>query len=132
MATTPAFVSTARASTSLVSTANTNRDGTGTIVSLLTGVAAGTRIFEVDCQNITAGASTAGMIRLYLSSDSGSTWKLFDEVAMASSTSSASVKATRVSTLYTNLILPSASWQLGASTHIAESCIVTVLGGDLT
>jgi hypothetical protein len=130
MATTPNFTSTSRLATAAVSTANTNRDGTGTIVSVITGVAAGTKVFEVDVQMIVT--STAGMVRLFLSSDTGSTWKLFDEVAIAAATVSASVKGTRVATQYTNLILPSASWILGASTHNAEASVVTALGGDLT
>ena len=130
MATTPNFTSTSRLATAAVSTANTNRDGTGTIVSVLTGVAAGTKCFEVVVQMTVT--STAGMVRLFLSSDTGSTWKLFDEVAIAAATVSASVKGTRVATQYTNLILPSASWILGASTHNAEASVVTALGGDLT
>ena len=130
MATTPNFTSTSRLATAAVSTANTNRDGTGTIVSVLTGVAAGTKVFEVDVQMTVT--STAGMVRLFLSSDTGSTWKLFDEVAIAAATVSASVKGTRVATQYRNLILPSASWILGASTHNAEASVVTALGGDLT
>jgi hypothetical protein len=71
------------------------------------------------------------MVRLYLSSDSGTTNRLFDEVAIAAATPSASVRATRVSTVYTNLILPSASWQLRASTHNAEAINVIALGADL-
>ena len=130
MATTPNFTSTSRLATASVSAANTNRDGTGTIVTVLTGVAAGTKVFEVDVQMTVT--STAGMVRLFLSSDSGATWKLFDEVAIAAATASASVKATRVATQYANLILPSASWVLGAATHNAEASVVTALGGDLT
>ena len=130
MATTPNFTSPSRLATASVSAANTNRDGTGTIVTVLTGVAAGTKVFEVDVQMTVT--STAGMVRLFLSSDTGATWKLFDEVAIAAATASASVKATRVATQYTNLILPSASWVLGAATHNAEASVVTALGGDLT
>ena len=130
MAVTPNFTSTSRLATAAVSAANANRDGTGTIVTVLTGVAAGTKVFEVDVQMTVT--STAGMVRLFLSSDSGATWKLFDEVAIAAATASASVKATRVATQYTNLILPSASWVLGAATHNAEASVVTALGGDLT
>lgn len=132
MATTPSFTSTPRLSISDVSAANTNRDGTGTIVTLMAGVAAGTRIFEVAAKCLVSGASTANVIRIYLSSDSGSTWKLHREIAMASATSSASVATTRVNLLEDNLILPSASWAIGASTHIAEAYNVTVYGGDLT
>jgi len=130
MATTPNFASTARMATASISAANTGRDGTGTIVTVMAGVAAGTRIFEVDYTATVT--TTAGMCRLFLSSDSGTTWKLFDEISVAAATPSASVKATRVATQYTNLILPSSSWVLGASTHNAEAAVVTALGGDLT
>jgi len=129
MATQPAFATVPRIGSAQVSAANTNRDGTGTLVTVITGVAAGTRIAEVVVEATVT--TTAGMVRLYLSSDSGTTNRLFDEVAIAAATPSASVKTTRVSTVYTNLILPSASWQLRASTHNAEAMNVIALGADL-
>ena len=130
MASNPSFTSTPRYAQATVSTANTARDGTGTIVSIITGVTAGTKIFEVITQATVT--TTAGMVRLFISSDSGSTWKLFDEVSIAAATVSGTVKGNRVSTTYANLILPNSSHQLGASTHNAESIHVIALGGDLT
>lgn len=130
MATTPTFTSTPRYAQATVSAANTNRDGTGTIVSVITGASAGTKVFEVVTQATVT--TTAGMVRLFISSDSGSTWRLFDEVSIAAATVSGTVKGNRVSTTYANLILPNASHQLGASTHNAESIQVIALAGDLT
>lgn len=127
MATQPAFATVPRIGSAQVSAANTNRDGTGTIVTIITGVAAGTRIAEVVVEATVT--TTAGMVRLYLFD--GTNTRLFDEVAIAAATPSASVRATRVSTVYTNLILPSASWQLRASTHNAETMNVIALGADL-
>lgn len=128
MATQPAFATVPRIGSAQVSVANTNRDGTtGTIVTVITGVAAGTRIAEVVVEATVT--TTAGMVRLYLFD--GTNTRLFDEVAIAAATPSASVRATRVSTVYTNLILPSASWQLRASTHNAEAINVIALGADL-
>lgn len=127
MATQPAFATVPRIGLAQVSAANTNRDGTGTIVTIITGVAAGTRIAEVVVEATVT--TTAGMVRLYLFD--GTNTRLFDEVAIAAATPSASVRATRVSTVYTNLILPSASWQLRASTHNAEAINVIALGADL-
>lgn len=127
MATQPAFATVPRIGSAQVSAANTNRDGTGTIVTVITGVAAGTRIAEVVVEATVA--TTAGMVRLYLFD--GTNTRLFDEVAIAAATPSASVRTTRVSTVYTNLILPSASWQLRASTHNAEAINVIALGADL-
>ncbi len=129
MATQPAFATVPRIGLAQVSAANTNRDGSGTVVTVITGVAAGTRIAEVVVEATVA--TTAGMVRLYLFNAADSSTRLFDEIAIAAATPSASVRATRVSTVYTNLILPSASWQLRASTHNAEAINVIALGADL-
>jgi hypothetical protein len=127
MATQPAFATVPRIGLAQVSAANTNRDGTGTLVTVITGVAAGTRIAEVVVEATVT--TTAGKVRLYLFD--GTNTRLFDEVVIAAATPSASVRTTRVSTVYTNLILPSASWQLRASTHNAEAINVIALGADL-
>ena len=127
MAASPVFAVTPRLSSVAVSVANTNRDGTGTIVSLITGVAAGTRINEISVQATVT--TTAGMVRIYLYD--GTNYRLWDEVSIAAATVSASVKGIRVATTYNNLILPSASWQLFASTHNGEAFTVTTMGADL-
>ena len=127
MAAEPVFAVTPRISSTNVATANTNRDGTGTVATLITGVAAGTRIAEIVVQ--ARVTTTAGMVRVFLFD--GTTYRFFDEISIAAATASASVKATRVSTTYNNLILPSASWSIVVSTHNAESMDVTAFGADL-
>lgn len=127
MADNPAFAVTPRVSAVNVATANTNRDGTGTAATLITGASTGTRIAEIVVQ--ARVTTTAGMVRVFLFD--GTTYRFFDEISIAAATVSASVKATRVSTLYSNLVLPSASWSLVVSTHNAESMDVTALGADL-
>lgn len=128
MATTPAFATTPRVAAVNIATANTNRDGTGTIGTLITGVAAGTRITEIVVKAV--GVTTAGMVRVFLYD--GTTYYLFDEISVAAVASpGASTQTTRVSTTYTNLVLPSASWSVRVSTHNAESINVTALGADL-
>lgn len=128
MATTPAFATTPRVASVNIATANTNRDGTGTIGTLITGVAAGTRITEIVVKAV--GVTTAGMVRVFLYD--GTTYYLFDEISVAAVASpGASTQTTRVSTTYTNLVLPSASWSVRVSTHNAESINVTALGADL-
>jgi uncharacterized membrane protein len=71
------------------------------------------------------------MVRLYLSSNSGSTSRLFDEFVISAITVGASTAGFRVSRTYDNLILPSASWILRASTHNAETFNIIALGADL-
>jgi len=127
MAADPAFAVAPRIGSVNVATANTNRDGSGTVATLITGAATGTRIAEIVVQ--ARVTTTAGMVRIYLYD--GSSYRFFDEVAIAAATVSASVKGTRVSTSYNNLVLPSASWSLVVSTHNAESMDVTALGADL-
>lgn len=127
MAADPVFAVTPRIATVNVATANTNRDGTGTVATLITGASTGTRIAEIVCQ--ARVTTTAGMVRIFL--HDGTNFFFFDEVGIAAATVSASVKGTRVSTTYNNLVLPNASWSVRVSTHNAESIDVTALGADL-
>jgi hypothetical protein len=127
MATSPAFAATPRIASVNIATANTNRDGTGTVATLITGASTGTRIAEIV---IKARVSTAaGQIRVFLYD--GTTYYAFDEIAVAAATVSATVQGVRVSTTYNNLILPSASWSVRVSNHGGESIDVTALGADL-
>jgi hypothetical protein len=127
MANAPQFATTPRIGLGQVTAANTNRDGTGTLVNIITGVAAGTRIQEVVIQ--ATGTTTAGMVRLYLFD--GTNNRLFDEFVVSAITVGASTAAFRTSKSYDNLTLPSASWILKASTHNAETFNVNALGADL-
>jgi hypothetical protein len=129
MSTTPQFATTPRITIGQLSAANTNRDGSGTLVSIMTGVSTGTKVQEVVIQ--ATATTTAGMVRLYLSSDSGTTNRLFDEFVISAITVGTSTAGFRVSKTYDNLTLPSASWILRASTHNAETFNVTALGADL-
>jgi hypothetical protein len=129
MATSPAFATTPRiGSVALSGSADTSYTSPTNVVTVMTGVAAGTRIAEVVVQ-MTATVSSATMVRLWL--HDGSTYYLFDEVAIAAATGSQSVKQTRVATTYSNLILPSSSWSLRATVHTVNAGTVTALGADL-
>lgn len=130
MAFSPTFTSTPRLTSVNIATANANRDGTGTIVSLITGVAAGTKIFEINIEPTVT--TTAGIVRVFITLDSGTTWRLFDEISVTAATPSASVKAARNTVVYNNLVLPGTTAQIGVSTHNAESINVFALAGDLT
>jgi hypothetical protein len=127
MATNPSFAATPRIASVNIATANTNRDGTGTVATLITGVAAGTRVSEIVIK--ARVTTTAGQVRVFL--HDGTTFYFFDEIAVAAATVSASVQGVRVSATYNNLILPSSSWSIRVSTHNAESIDVTALGADL-
>lgn len=128
MAANPSFISTPRIGVASVSTANTAIDGTGTITDLITGVAAGTRILEIDAQ--CSATSAAALINLFLWN--GTAWTLFDQISITAATISNTVKANRNFTAYTNLVLPDATWKVGCTTTISQATRVYALGGDLT
>lgn len=130
MAAEPAFAVTPRVGTVSVATADSSMTAPTNVGTVLTGVAAGTRISEVVVKlALTGSASTASVVRLFLFD--GTTYWLFDEIVCPANTGSASVASTRVATTYTNLVLPSASWSLRATTSVSQATHVTALGADL-
>jgi uncharacterized membrane protein len=78
MSSTANFASTPAAGALLaqLSVANTNRDGTGTLVDILTAAAAGTRVDALEI--VAAGTTTAGVVRLFLYD--GTNNRLFKEI----------------------------------------------------
>lgn len=121
MAVQPQYAATPRAALGQVSTANTNRDGTGTLATVFTAASTGSRIDDIV---ITAtGTTTAGMVRLFL--HDGTNARMLQEVSVSPVTPSATVQAWTQQLLNLALILPS-GWSLRASTHNAETFNVTV------
>ncbi len=134
MSTTPQYAATPKVGLANISTANTNRDGTGTIGTVLSAGASGTRIDRIVV--IATSTTTAGMVRLFI--HDGSAYKLWREVPVSAVTPSASV-ATFYAAMSSNnaqdigflpLTLPT-GYSLRASTHNAESFNVIAIGGDL-
>ena len=129
MATAPAFAATPRRSSIAISTANTARDGTGTIPTVFTAGASGSRIERIRIMGV--GTVTAGIVRLFL--HDGSTFTLFDEILVAATTPSGTVIGWKVdidcSYNGNALILPT-SHSLRASTHNAETFHVHAIGAD--
>ena len=131
MATSPAFISTPRIGRCSLSTANTATDGTGTIADLIVGVAAGTRILSVNVQG--TATTVASLVNLFLWD--GTQWDLFDQITISATTGSTTAKGYRLVTTYTDLVLPSATWKLGATITVAPTTgtvRVAAFGGDLT
>lgn len=129
MAVNPQFAATPRiGAAALPASADTSYTAPTNFATVITGVAAGTRIAEVVVQ-MTATVASATMVRLFL--NDGTTNYLFDEIPIAAATGSQSVRQTRVSVLYNNLILPSNSWSLRATVHTVNAGTVTALAADL-
>ena len=131
MAAVPSFTSTPRSGAVAVSTANTGRDGTGTIATVITAVSAGTKIEEVVIK--ATGDPADSVVTLFL--HDGSTYFLFDEVDLGDpAAGSATVETFRVRRTYSNLVLPS-GWSLRAAVTVALTTgvlNVIAFGGDLT
>ena len=103
MATNPTYAANPRAIDWVqIATGNTARDGTGSPTSLCQGSAAGLKITSIVVQ--AQVTTTAGMVRVFLSTDSGTTWRLYDEIPVGAVTVSASATAYRAVKQYLSLI----------------------------
>jgi hypothetical protein len=125
---TPVFTQAPLCLPAVVSAANTNRDGTGTIVDVVPTTTNGARIDRVTVTFTVT--STAGMIRLYV--HDGSNYRLIKEIAVTAVTGSASVPEFTAEWSRSDGLpvvdLPAGS-KLGASTHNAEASVVVATGG---
>jgi len=112
----------------VVSAANTNRDGTGTVVTVLTAGTDGTRIRRITIK--ATGTTTAGMVRLFI--HDGTNFRLWKEVIVTAITPSAAIETfEEIIELFGEdaLSLPT-TYSLRASTHNAETFHVTAEGGN--
>lgn len=124
MSTTANYASNPLANGARIATANTNRDGTGTLDTVFAPGALGGRVDEVVI--IATATTTAGMVRLYR--HDGTNVRLWREVPVSAVTPSGTVSAFTATVIATLILGPNES--LRASTHKAESFDVHVtIGG---
>ncbi len=118
MAITSQYVATPKNGTLAQATvANTARDGTGTLVTILTAGTTGSRVDAIAFNS--PGAVTAGMLRLFI--NIGANTRLYDEIPVIATTPSATVMAWRVNYIPpTPLVLESGA-QLRFATNNAET-----------
>lgn len=119
--------------TAIPATANTNRDGTGTITAIYTAdTAVNGSLVEV-IKFIAKAASAISTINLFRSTDAGVTWSFIGQTALRTAiTPSATVIADEV--FYTGLDMPmrlNASDKLGAAPTTANAYTCMVQGGPL-
>jgi len=101
-----------------ISTANTARDGTGTIGTLLTADGNGYLVTRLDVT--AAGTTSAGLVTVFL--HDGSNYRLFTEITVSAVTPSTTLAA---ATAYwtasgSGLYLPS-GWSIRVATTIAQT-----------
>lgn len=121
----PIFADTPEIGAVEISTANTNRNGTGTLGTVVTADAAGTKIDLITV--VAEGTTTAGMIRLFL--HDGSVFYLLKEIDVTAITPSGTVKAFTAEWQPTKPISLLSGWTLRAATHNAEVFNVMAFGG---
>jgi len=121
MATAAQYASTVRTAQAQVSVANTARNGTGTIVTVFTAGASGSRIDDI---YITAtGTTTAGVVRLFL--NDGTNTYLWEEILVTAITPS-TTQAVFQATLLNQALVLATGWSLRASTNNAETFNIQV------
>lgn len=130
MASAPVFAATPKIWAAAVSTANTNRDGTGTIATIGTAGASGTKVERIVVKCTADAADGVVILWLY----DGSTYWMFDEFdtgdPAAGSTTVASFREERA---YADLVLPS-GWSLRAQNTVALTAgtfSVLAFGADI-
>lgn len=119
----PVFAQTPKYARAAVSAANTALDGTGTIVTLLTAGADGALVTSLKAWGTVT--STAKRLNVFVSTDAGSTWKLFDSGLMAAYTAANTTVQTPVTFVDKTkpdaaVRLPGAA-RLGVTTMVAEA-----------
>ena len=122
----PIFTLTPVCTVGQVTTANTARDGTGTIATIFTAGADGSRIEAIEVCG--TGTTTSGVVRIFI--HDGSNARLLKEMLVPAVTPSTSIEVWReIFVPAVPLVLPS-THSIRASTHIGETFNVFVHGGS--
>lgn len=124
MATSPNYAATPNTPAVTISTANANRDGTGTIATVFTAGASGSRIEDITLK--AQGTTTAGMIRIFL--HDGTTARLWREIQVPAITPSATAPSWELR--FPVYLFLQSGHSLRASTEKAESFTVVANGGN--
>ena len=127
MASSPQYVATPKNGVAQATVANTARDGTGTLATVYTAGALGSRVDSLIIQ--ATGTTTAGMIRLFISN--GSATVLIKELPVQAVTPSATIPAWSNEVQFPNGLIFQATWTLKAGTNNAETFnIIPIIAGD--
>ena len=126
MAITAQFVATPKVGLATISTANTSLTGSGTIGTVFSAGANGSRIER--CVVKATGTTTSGMVRLFIHNGTAST--LLTEIPVAPVTPSGTLPAFETTMVFDGGLVIPTGYSLRASTHNSESFQLTALGGD--
>ena len=109
-----------------LSAANTGRDGTGTLVTVLTAGASGSRLDDIYI--VATATVTAGVVRLFL--HDGTNARLLSEILVTATTPSTTVATWSAALLNQGIVIPT-GWSLRATTNNAETFnVIVTRAGD--
>lgn len=132
MASIPSFTATPQIDIAQVTTANTARDGTGTPVTVITGAAAPNYVKPLSAVVKAIVTTTAGAVRFFITNDAGTTWRLIHEMSVTATTAGASTNAFEDTYVFPeDLVLPSASYKIGATTEKTETFNIIALSAKM-
>ncbi len=126
MASSPAFAATPKCAVVQATTANTGRDGTGTIATLWSAGASGSRIDRVQIKAI--ATTTAGMIRFFI--HDGSSARLIAEVPVSVVTVATTSPSFEEEIVFDGGLLIQTGYSLRVSTEKTETFNIIAFGGD--
>lgn len=132
MAATPAFANVPRVGVGSVTVANTGRDGTGTLVDIITGVAAGTRVERIIVK--ATGDPADSIVNLFYF-DGTTNWLLDAFDIGDPGAGSNTLDTYREERAYIDLVLAGATHKIKASITVAlttGAVNVFAFGADLT
>lgn len=116
----PVFAQIPAVGQATVSAANTGLDGSGTITELLTAGADGAIVTSLKA--FATVTSTAKRLNLFISTDAGTTWKLFDSALMEAYTVANTTAQTAI--VFIDKADPNAAVRLPASAKLGVSIMV--------
>ena len=124
MASAPQYTATPKVGMGQVSVANTTRDGSGTLATIFTAGANGSRIETVSIKAVSS--STIGIISLYLFDGTNS--RLLTEISVTAITPSGTINSFETG-ITLSIVIPT-GYSLKASTYNAETYNIFAFGGD--
>lgn len=122
----PKFVSDPKVWIGNVTTANSNLDGTGSIVTVVTAGSNGSLVEIVRVKALVT--TTSGRVRIFI--HDGSTARLWHEIIITAAVPSATVSSFETEWIPTRSLALQSGYSLRASTANSESMLVECQGGD--
>jgi hypothetical protein len=132
----PIFTLVPKAATGTIALANTARDGSGTLLTLFTAGANGSRVdfITFTSSQVTPAASAARVQRIFLTDAAGANPKLIGEVVLAAVTASATAIGATATFTFTNGLIINVGQIVKVSQSIygsaADATDVVARGGD--